>query len=87
MDNDKLKDIKTRITQLKIDKTPNSNLQQEISPFTIAIDLVSGTIVGFVIGLLTDKFFHSKPLFIIIFTIIGIIAGFNIVRQRLISKK
>ncbi len=87
MDIDKLKNIKTRINELKIDKTPNSNLQQEISPFTMAIDLVSGTMIGVVIGLLADKCFNSKPLFIIIFTITGIIAGFNIVRQRLISKK
>lgn len=87
MDTDKLKDIKTRIKELNTNKDTNSNLQQQISPFTIAIDLVSGTMIGVVSGILIDKFLYSKPLFLIIFTIIGIIAGLNIVRQRLNNKK
>lgn len=87
MNTDKLKEIKTRIKELNTSKNPNSNLQQEISPFTIAVDLVAGTMIGVGIGLLTDKFFDSKPLFLIIFTVIGIIAGFNIVIRKLNNKK
>ena len=86
MDSDKLENIKKRIKELRTTKNSNSNFQ-EISPFTIAIDLVSGTMIGVVSGIFADQFFDSKPWFLIIFTIIGIIAGLNIVRQRLNNKK
>ncbi|AFE52482.1 hypothetical protein MA5_01480 [Rickettsia prowazekii str. GvV257] len=82
MNTEKLKDIKARIKDFKSYKTSNSKIQQKINPFSIALDLVSGTIVGLLIGILTDKFFNSKPLFLIIFTIIGMIAGFNIIRRK-----
>ena len=82
MNMEKLKDIKARIKDLKTPKVSNSKIRQEINAFSIATDLVSGTMVGVMIGIFTDKFFHSKPLFLIIFTIIGMIAGFNIVRQK-----
>ncbi|ABV74382.1 hypothetical protein A1C_00245 [Rickettsia akari str. Hartford] len=83
MNTEKLKDIKARIKDLKTSKISNSKVQQEISPFTISVDLVSGTMVGVVIGIFTDKFFNSKPLFLIVFTIIGMIAGFNIIIQKI----
>ncbi|GAA5251733.1 AtpZ/AtpI family protein [Candidatus Rickettsia kedanie] len=83
MNTEKLKDIKARIKDFKTSKISNSKVQQEISPFTIAVDLVSGTMVGVVIGIFTDKFFNSKPLFLIVFTIIGMIAGFNIIMQKI----
>ncbi|AAU03590.1 AtpZ/AtpI family protein [Rickettsia typhi] len=82
MNTEKLKDIKERIKDFKSYKISNSKMRQEISPFSIALDLVSGTMVGLVIGILADKFFHSKPLFLIIFTIIGMIAGFNMIRRK-----
>ncbi|XVN41950.1 MAG: AtpZ/AtpI family protein [Rickettsia endosymbiont of Argas persicus] len=87
MDTNKLKDIQKRIKELKPAENLDTKPTTEVSPFTIAIDLVSGTMVGVVCGLLTDKFFNSKPFFLIIFTIIGILAGFNIIRQRLNNKK
>ncbi|MCZ6902077.1 MAG: AtpZ/AtpI family protein [Rickettsia endosymbiont of Ixodes persulcatus] len=87
MDTEKLNNIKARIKDLKTSNLSNSKVQQEISPFTIAIDLVSGTMVGVVSGIFTDKFFNSKPLFLIIFTIIGMIAGFNIIRQKVNNKR
>jgi len=87
MNTEKLKDIKARIKELKTTKPSNFKSGQEISPFAIAVDLVSGTMVGVVSGIFTDKFFNSKPLFLIIFTIIGMIAGFNIIRQKVNNKK
>ena len=87
MNTEKLKDIKARIKDLKTPKFSNPKIRQEISPFTIAVDLVSGTMVGVVIGIFTDKFFNSKPLFLIIFTIIGMIGGFNIIMQKVNNKK
>ncbi|HJD55684.1 MAG TPA: AtpZ/AtpI family protein [Rickettsia endosymbiont of Pyrocoelia pectoralis] len=87
MDNDKLKEIQARIKELKPADNSNSKPISEISAFTIAVDLVSGTMVGVVGGILTDKFFHSKPLFLILFTVLGMIAGFNIIRKKLNNKK
>lgn len=87
MSTDKLKDIKARIKELKPIDNTNSKTVSEISAFTIAVDLVSGTMVGVIGGVLTDKFFHSKPLFLMLFTVLGMIAGFNIIRKKLNNKK
>jgi F0F1-type ATP synthase assembly protein I len=45
------------------------------SPFNIATDLLAGVCVGFFVGLSLDNFFETKPLWIIILTIIGILAS------------
>ena len=42
----------------------------------ISMDLVSSIIAGVLIGLGLDKIFSSKPIFFIIFLLLGIIAGF-----------
>ena len=42
----------------------------------ISMDLVSSIIAGILIGLGLDKFFLTKPIFFIIFLLLGIIAGF-----------
>ncbi len=42
----------------------------------ISMDLVSSIIAGVLIGLGIDKIFSSKPIFFIIFLLLGIIAGF-----------
>jgi ATP synthase protein I len=49
---------------------------------TLGLTLVFSTFVGFGMGLLLDKFFHSKPYMMIIFLLLGIAAGFvNIFRE------
>ena len=48
----------------------------------IAMDLVAGTIVGLFIGLSLDKWLITNPLWLIVCTIIGFIAGFrNIIKK------
>jgi len=42
----------------------------------ISMDLVSSIIAGILIGLGLDKFFLTKPIFFIIFLLLGIITGF-----------
>jgi ATP synthase protein I len=49
----------------------------------IATDLVSGMLVGLVSGFYLDKWLGTKPLFIIICTIIGIAAGFRMVWREM----
>lgn len=51
-------------------------------PFNIATDLLAGVCIGFFVGLFLDDFFKTKPLWIIIFTIIGMFASMrNIYRE------
>tara|TARA_B100000886_G_C20017404_1_gene324442 strand:+ start:258 stop:509 length:252 start_codon:yes stop_codon:yes gene_type:complete len=42
----------------------------------MSLDLVSSIIAGSLIGLGIDIFFSTKPIFFIIFLVLGIIAGF-----------
>ncbi|WP_253308172.1 MULTISPECIES: AtpZ/AtpI family protein [unclassified Rickettsia] len=83
MDQEKLKNIQKRIKEFKATENSNLKSKQEINAFTIGVDLVAGTMVGVFIGITIDKLFNSKPLFLILCMIIGIIAGFNIIRQKL----
>jgi len=49
--------------------------------FKISLDLISPIIVGCIVGLGFDNFFSMKPIFFIIFLLLGVIAGFlNIYR-------
>ena len=42
----------------------------------ISLDLISSIIVGVLIGYGLDKIFSTKPVFFIIFLVLGIITGF-----------
>ena len=42
----------------------------------ISLDLFSSIFVGTMIGLGIDNFFSTKPIFLLIFLVLGIIAGF-----------
>ena len=42
----------------------------------ISLDLLSSVLVGAMIGLGIDNFFSTKPIFLLIFLVLGVIAGF-----------
>jgi len=42
----------------------------------ISLDLLSSVVVGILIGIGLDKIFLTKPIFFIIFLLLGFIAGF-----------
>ena len=42
----------------------------------ISLDLISPIIVGILIGLGFDKIFSTKPIFFLIFLLLGVITGF-----------
>jgi len=44
---------------------------------TIGIALVASTCVGLAIGYYLDKWLDTKPVFLIILTVLGIVAGFK----------
>lgn len=57
--------------------------KRKSSPFNIATDLLAGVCVGFFIGLYIDNIFETKPLWIIIFTILGMFAGMRNIYQEM----
>ena len=51
------------------------------SAFRLGTELVAAAVVGTIIGFILDNWFGTKPWFIIIFFIIGVIAGMlNVIR-------
>ena len=53
----------------------------------IGLDLISPIIVGILIGLGFDKIFSTKPIFFLIFLLLGIITGFISVIKSMQSLK
>lgn len=84
---DELSKAEERLRQLKLQhglaNTKNGKKVVSIDALSIAIDLVSSIMVGLVIGYWLDKFFDSKPICIIIFVLVGSLAGAKIIWQKL----
>ena len=69
-------DFSDRLEQkLKKPKTNYKNNGYSIG-LKISLDLISSIIVGALIGFGLDKIFLTKPVFFIIFLVLGIITGF-----------
>ena len=76
----KIENIKKRINNLQ--KTKGSN-QDKLSKksglsfgFRIGVENVAAIVVGTVIGIFVDKYLGTKPFGLIIFFILGSLAGF-----------
>ena len=71
-------DFSDRLEQkLKKSKTNNDYKNNGYSiGLKISMDLISSIIVGALIGFGLDKIFSTKPIFFIIFLVLGIITGF-----------
>ena len=71
-------DLSDRLEQkLKKSKTNNYYKNNGYSiGLKISMDLISSIIVGVLIGLGIDKIFSTKPIFFIIFLLLGIMTGF-----------
>jgi ATP synthase protein I len=60
------------------DKNPKKGILSDAMWLsTIGIHLVVCSIIGLFTGYLLDKWLHTQPLFMFIFFIIGLIAGFR----------
>ncbi|MFU7502010.1 MAG: AtpZ/AtpI family protein [Candidatus Tisiphia sp.] len=80
--------IQKRIKKLKTNNhfQPKLNSKKEIDALAMALDLFSSVMLGFIVGFTLDKLFNSKPFCIIIFLLIGMLAGFKIIWQKLNKK-
>ena len=77
MDN---KDFKTRLRIAKKEIYKNSSNDDKRglfmgSAFRLGTELVAAVVVGTIIGFILDNWFGTKPWFIIIFFLLGVIAG------------
>ena len=70
-------DFSNRLEQkLKKTKTNNNKNNGYSIGLKISLDLISSIIVGALIGYGLDNIFSTKPVFFIIFLVLGIITGF-----------
>ena len=90
-----LKEISARLKIAK-SKVNNSNTENKKlnssnlgNAFKISTEFVAAVVVGSTIGFILDNLFGTKPWLIIIFFIIGVIAGMlNVIRSaKLMQKK
>ena len=77
----KLKDFNKRLENLKNlnSKIKKQKKNKNFKDFGVylksGVELVSAIIVALVIGIFLDNYFQSKPIFLIIFLILGFAAG------------
>ena len=79
MNKKKIDNLKKKIDVLENkNKVYPKNLKKSGAGFAfkISTEIVAALIVGVVIGLLVDNYFNSSPFGLIIFFILGAIAGF-----------
>jgi ATP synthase protein I len=50
--------------------------------FNFGVELVANILVGVVLGLFVDKYFHTKPIGLLICLMLSIIAAFKIIINR-----
>ena len=77
--NKKLENIKQKLDKLQSSKTDQSNRYKKTGAgfgFKISTEIIAALIVGVCIGLLVDNYFNTKPFGLIIFFILGALAGF-----------
>tara|TARA_A100001011_G_scaffold395872_1_gene492119 strand:- start:10001 stop:10264 length:264 start_codon:yes stop_codon:yes gene_type:complete len=75
--NSNLEKFKERLKNIEENRHKKKTEPQGLGlAMKISLDLISPIIVGILIGLGFDKFFSTKPIFFLIFLLLGIITGF-----------
>ena len=76
----KLENIKKRIESFEqktsYSKNPQKNKSGISFGFRLGVEIVAALIVGVSIGIIVDKYMNTKPFGLIIFFILGALAGF-----------
>ncbi len=65
----------------------NNKIGKWLNVATMATMIPVATGVGFVIGYYLDKIFKTEPYLVVIFTILGIIAGFKNIVEFIIKEE
>ena len=78
-DDTKLKNLDSRIKEAKSSIKQNNNQNIKPSPIgkvlKLAVEIVAAMAVGLGIGLLIDNYFNTRPIFTLIFFLLGSAAG------------
>ena len=90
--NDKLEDLKKKTEHYQSEDNLKSNSPKKKGAgfgFRISTEIVAALIVGVGIGIIVDNYFNTRPFGLIIFFILGALAGFlNVYRiMRRIEKQ
>ena len=86
--NSNLEKFKDRLKNIERNRYKKKNDPEGLGVgMKIGLDLISPIIVGILIGLGFDKFFSTKPIFFLIFLLLGIITGFMSVIKTMKSLK
>ena len=90
--NKKLEKLKQKLDKLQSSKTNQKQKHKETGTgfgFKISTEIIAALVVGVGIGLIVDNYFNTKPFGLIIFFILGALAGFlNVYRvMRRIVKR
>ena len=86
--NGNLKKFKERLKNIEENKLKKKTEPKGLGVgMKISLDLISPIIVGILIGLGFDKIFSTKPIFFLIFLLLGIITGFISVIKSMKSLK
>ncbi len=72
-----LDNLEKKINKMKANKKENAirSFKVQNDGWRMVIELVVGLLLGFGIGLGLDIFLNTKPIFLIIFALLGFIAG------------
>ena len=78
-DKNRLNELKKKIEEAKLKNQDKGLNKIQPSPIgkamKLAVEIVAALAIGITIGLLLDNFFDTRPLFIIIFFLLGSCAG------------
>jgi ATP synthase protein I len=77
----RLQALSAKIDQAKAARAPKPHMEQHHSQAQLAwrmvIELVAGLLIGFGIGYALDWLFGTMPIFLVIFILLGFVAGVN----------
>lgn len=81
-DRAKLRDLEDRINALKAPKEVKAHTDEHYSQAQLAwrmvIELVAGLAIGFGIGYGLDRLLGTLPIFLVLFTLLGLAAGIKV---------
>jgi len=79
----KIQELSAKIEDTQVSKKPTDNTASNMSfAFKISSELIAGIAIGGFAGYYADEYFQTKPLFLIIFLLLGVAASLlNLYRE------
>ncbi len=84
-DKEQLQALNDRLEQLKKSQGPKARMDEHYSQanqgWRMVTELVAGLMIGFGIGFGLDKLLGTLPIMLVIFTLLGLAAGINVMMR------